>query len=120
MRGQWDWWLAGVAPGAAAPPAESPEWTRIDGPATAASALRERGLWSLDAAPRDFDAQDWWWRAQFDAPGATADAVLCADGIATDATAWLNGEQVLASDNMFTAHRCAVGPLLREQGNALL
>ncbi len=106
-------------------------WIPARVPGTAAGALREAGLWHTGDA-RDFDSDDWWFRASFDAeppmPGEEVDLRL--DGIATVAEVYLNGELVLASDSMFAPHavdvserlqssneiaiRCrALGPLLR-------
>jgi len=44
--------------------------------------------------------------------------VLGFDGLATLATIWLNGEQILSSDNMFLAHEVEVASL-RSSGNEL-
>jgi beta-mannosidase len=89
----------------------------IGGPATVADALRSSGRWSLDAAARDFDEDPWSFTARFDAPAGAA--ILGFDGIATCAEAWLNGERILSSTNMFVAHRCDVRTLLRPAGNEL-
>lgn len=65
---------------------------------------------------------DWLYRCNFDLPpdfsgsGATS---LCFDGLDTYATVWLNGEQILACDNMFIPHRLEVNKLLRPAGNQL-
>src|SRR5207253_7921124 len=107
------------SPGASSRPTPpTAGWLAIDGPTTVAAALRDAGQWSLDGPRRDFDDEDWWFRAQFDAqPG---DAVLGLDGIATCAQVWLNGERIAASTNMFVAQRCDVQALLRPTGNELL
>jgi beta-mannosidase len=85
-------------------------WIPARVPGTAAGALRDAGLWRA-GEPRDFDAEDWWFRTYFDAepvqPGE--EAVLCLDGIATVAEVYLNGERVLDSDSMFAAHALPVG-----------
>ena len=47
----------------------APEWIPCDGPMPAAAALRAAGRWDLDH-PRDFDADDWWYRCRFAAPDA--------------------------------------------------
>src|SRR5262249_3224700 len=90
-------------------------WQPAPVPGTAASALRAAGRWSLDAAPRRFDARDWWYRCRFTAapPNAGECVVLALDGLATIAEAWLNGELLLRSDNMFVAHQVDVGSRLR-------
>ena len=90
------------------------DWTNTTVPATAASALRSVGRWSLDGAPRRFDADDWWFRVRFDASAAGhAQSWLCFDGLATLADVWLNGVHVLTSDGMFTAHERRVDEHLR-------
>jgi beta-mannosidase len=90
--------------------------TRV--PGTAAAALRDAGLWRV-GEPHDFDAEDWWFRTSFDAqPVAAGEQVcLCLDGIATVAEIYLNGELVLESDSMFTAHALDVTARLRERNN---
>ena len=102
---------------------DSPEgWLDIVAPDTVASALRGRGLWSLDAPARNFDADDWWFRARFDAPahppGAGAPDLVFG-GLAGLCEVWLNGAPLLASHNMHLSHRCAA-PALQASGNELL
>lgn len=108
------WRLSAAEPGAPAPS----EGQDIAGPLTAAAALRERGEWSLDAPARDFDAQDWWFAATFDAPH-DGDLVLGFDGLATLADVTLNGEPLLQSRSMFLQHAVPVRGL-RERGNELV
>jgi beta-mannosidase len=93
-----------------APPREG-AWSAIAGPMTAAAALQHRD-------GRDFDDETWWWRARFDAPVNAQ--VLGLDGIATCAQAWLNGERIVSSANMFVRHRVDATKLLRSAGNELL
>jgi beta-mannosidase len=69
----------------------------------AAAALRAADRWDLDR-PRDFDAEDWWFRCVFAASSAQTRGRLRLDGLATVADAWLNGVHILHSDSMFTAH----------------
>jgi beta-mannosidase len=67
--------------------------------------LREAGRWSLDAAPFDFDASDWWFSTSL-APATGLQAPLLGlDGLATLAQVTLDGEPLLASRNMFRSHR---------------
>jgi beta-mannosidase len=59
---------------------------------------------------------DWIYRCSFQVPEDLLDAsavVLACDGLDTIATIWLNGAQVLVSDNMFVPHRVEVQSLLR-------
>ncbi|HQZ33479.1 MAG TPA: hypothetical protein PK020_03590 [Ilumatobacteraceae bacterium] len=70
-------------------------------PGTAADALREHEQWDLGKS-FDFDVDDWWFRTSF--PAEPGNARLRFGGLATVADAWLNGEHVLHSENMFLAH----------------
>ena len=113
------------APGQYASPAELPDgapWIQAGQIGPVADVLRKQGLWSLDAAARRFDADDWWFRLHFDVDdwSATQARVLGFDGLATVAEVWLNGQPILSSSNMFLAHRCPVSELLRPQGNELV
>ena len=83
-------------------------WLRVHAPTTVAECLRAANLWSLDAPPRRFDSEDWWYRLRFTAPPRQPleDLVLGFDGLATVADVWLNGKPLLSSDNMFLAHEC--------------
>jgi hypothetical protein len=63
---------------------------------------------------------DWLYRCSFDLPAEDRPALaLCFDGLDTFATVWLNGEQVLASDNMFVPQRVQIGHLARSGTNEL-
>lgn len=114
---QTGWSFCGTEPGATAPPRE--DFRTISGPLPVAAALCELGSWSLDGPPWDFDAQDWWYRAEFDRPDA-ARVVLGFDGIATRADLWINGQTLGASGNMFVAQRFEVSDALRPGLNELL
>lgn len=87
-----------------------------------AAALRELRLWSLDGPVMRFDAQDWWYRLEFDAPAASegGEVQLGFDGLATLATVWLNGAPLFASTNMFVSHVCDISERLMPAGNELL
>ncbi|HET8899138.1 MAG TPA: hypothetical protein VFN09_10240 [Rhodanobacteraceae bacterium] len=99
-----DGWRMAVCMPDAAPDAHT-EWLPATLPATVAGVLRAGGRWSLEET-RDFDRDDVWWQLDFEAaPGA---AVLGFDGLATLAEVWLDGALILASDNMFRAHRVPV------------
>ncbi|MDP3758995.1 MAG: glycoside hydrolase family 2 protein [Ramlibacter sp.] len=118
------WAIRECAPGTSAAELDAlpGAWLTIDEAMPAAASLRERGVWTLDGPARDFDASDWWYRVGFDAAEWVTDerVVLGFDGLATLATAWLNGQQLLESANMFLAHECDVTDLLRPAGNELL
>ncbi|HLG78189.1 MAG TPA: glycoside hydrolase family 2 protein [Ktedonobacteraceae bacterium] len=65
---------------------------------------------------------DWLYRCTFELPDDWTDMPsihLCCDGLDTYATVWLNGTQVLQSDNMFLSHRIPVKSLLRPGENSL-
>ncbi|HEY8050195.1 MAG TPA: glycoside hydrolase family 2 protein [Ramlibacter sp.] len=113
-----EWSICRGGPGPGEPPSDEGEWLAIDAPTTVADALRRVGRWSLDEPARDFDDETWWFRSRFEAPRDAA--VLAFDGIATSAQAWLNGERIVESANMFAQHRSDVRQLLRGSGNELL
>lgn len=98
-------------------------WRDIPVLTTVAAALRALGEWSVDGPQRRFDAEDWWYRLHFDSPPRRAGErrVLGFDGLATVATAWLNGRELLAGDNMFLAHEIELDDAwLRATDNELL
>jgi beta-mannosidase len=120
------WRVAASAPGALAGPgaldAAALDWVPATVPATAASALRAAGRFSLDGPPRRFDAEDWWWRARFpaSAAGPGAETWLCFDGLATLADVWLNGSALFSSDDMWLAHERRVDDLLAGDNELVL
>ena len=97
------------------------EWFDIVGPDTVAAALRAIGQWSLDSPAQAFDADDWWFRARFDAPPMAADVRGCLEfgGLAGPCEVSLNGEPLLQSSNMHLSHACDE-PALAANGNELL
>ncbi len=65
---------------------------------------------------------EWLYKCAFDLPADFGDAdemVLCFDGLDTLATAWLNGTQILVSENMFVPQRISVASLLHPGSNEL-
>ncbi|WP_133063905.1 glycosyl hydrolase 2 galactose-binding domain-containing protein [Arboricoccus pini] len=101
------WLLALVAPGAAARPSELPEgtaWQAAGAPGTAASALRDAGLLTLDR-PSPLHTQDVWYRCDLEGEGS---ALLRFEGLATETEVWLDDERVLHTDSMFKAHEVEV------------
>lgn len=113
-------WQLGSLPAGSA--ASDPErWIDVPILGPVAAVLRDAGAWSLDGAPRRFDAEDWVYRLAFDAApaGPGERVVLGFDGLATVATATLNGEALLASDNMFVGHEVDVGARLLPGRNEL-
>jgi beta-mannosidase len=92
-------------------------WCPAIVPGTVAASLRHDGRLDLETAP-DFDATDWWYRCRFSVDAANgARDVLCFDGLATLAEVWLNGSQILASDNMFLAHEVDVTAMLAREND---
>src|SRR5260370_29575091 len=66
--------------------------------------------------------RDWLYRCAFEVSREALDQAqldLCFDGLDTYATVWLNGEQILASDNMFVPQRAPVKDRLRAGRNEL-
>ncbi len=65
--------------------------------------------------------RDYLYRCRFDLPADAADgpASLCFDGLDTIATVWLNGREILRSDNMFVPREVEVGALLQPRENTL-
>ena len=119
-----NWSMCATLPGQqghSAPPSGQ-LWTPLRTLMPVAAALRDLKQWSFDAPVKRFDAHDWWYRLQFDAPESTRDGhtQLGFDGLATLATVWLNGAPLLASANMFVCHACEVGDRLTPAGNELL
>ncbi len=117
------WEITHTPPDAVSGPGEALcqlHWLPAPTLGTVAAILRDTGAWNFDT-PRRFDAEDWWYRLRFAAADAAADGprLLGFDGLATIADAWLNGEHLLASDNMFLSHAVPV-QLRSETDNELL
>ena len=89
-------------------------------PGTVAQALRAAGTWNLQT-PRDFDAEDWWYRCNFThAEVAGTRYILRLQGLATLAQVWLNGQPLLTSENMFHAHALDVTAQLRAHNELVI
>jgi beta-mannosidase len=105
------WAIAAAPPGRAQSPSDLDDldldWIPCDGPMPVAAALRAAGRWALDH-PRDFDAEEWWYRCRFPIRDPGARTRLRFEGLATIADVWLNGTHILRSDSMFLAHAVAV------------
>ena len=119
------WELRRTAPDLAASARDLPEmgWMPVDSVGTVAHCERASGRWSFDTqGAESFDAHDWWYRLRFDAEGdeGVSSPVLGFDGLATLSEAWLNGEPLLRSDNMFVAHEVDVAGRLRPRSNELI
>jgi beta-mannosidase len=119
----WEFAAGAGAPGAdPAAAGAGLRWSRAHVPGTVAASLRAANAWSLEAAPRAFDAEEWWYRIRFDAePVAPAErVVLGLDGLATLAEVWLNGMLVCTSANMFVEHRLDVSGLLSARNELVI
>ncbi len=90
-------------------------------PGTIASALRAARAWSLEA-PRDFDAEDVFYRCRFARPHAPPGSKfrLCFDCLATLADVFLNGEPLLSADNQFVRHAADVTAALRDDNELII
>ncbi|MFO7168546.1 MAG: glycoside hydrolase family 2 protein [Chloroflexota bacterium] len=124
------WQLKQRAPGAALDDAfaEDAGWITATVPGNVHTDLIAAGL-----LPDPFDGMneraaqwvgecDWLYRCDFELPEGFADAravALCCDGLDTFATVWLNGQQVIVTDNMFVPQRAEVRALLRPGRNQL-
>ncbi len=114
----WTWECRWNDPGSDVDVAEmsldDPSWVPAIVPGTAAGALRELGRWSWgDDDQGLLDGSDWWFRCRFDAPVGSPKGPwrLEFDGLATVTDAWLNGEPLLHSENMWVAHQVRVDHL---------
>ena len=96
-------------------------WFDAQVPGTAAAAMAAASAWTFDT-PRDFDADDWWFRCRVTCPErAPADRLLLRlGGLATLADVWLDGEHLLRSENMFLEHQVDIGGRLRPEGSDLV
>ncbi|HEY5312758.1 MAG TPA: glycoside hydrolase family 2 protein [Pirellulales bacterium] len=119
------WSCCAQPPGAIAHPdqlaAASVDWLPAAVPGTVAAALDACGRWSWDQ-PADIDAHDWWFRTSFQMPEQPAGHAchFHFDGLATLAEVWLNGQRLLATDNMFRAYRLDVSSQLAADNELVL
>ena len=100
-----DWDMTVTEASAWATPADctaDADWHPAPVPGTAAGALADAGLFSLDA-PTPLHDRDVWYLAHVEVqePGAYR---LIAPGLATVCEAWFDGEPVLISDSMYARH----------------
>jgi beta-mannosidase len=90
-------------------------------PGTAASALREQGVWRRGSGP-SLDAAEFWFRCGFDAEPAEPgeEIMLEMDGIATLSEVWLNGHLILKGHSMFASHCVDVSALIGGRNELLI
>ncbi|MFI3138279.1 MAG: hypothetical protein QX197_16005 [Methylococcaceae bacterium] len=120
-----DWYLAATPPALIADPSQLSRiesWLALPALGSVAAALRQLGQWSLDSAPRRFDAEDWWYRLHFNVleHKSSDTLILGFDGLATLADIWLNGNLLFSSSNMFVGHQHSVGHCLKAEDNELV
>jgi len=110
-----DGWQAAATPARSVlGPAELDEvgWFPAHVPGTAASALRDAGVWRQGVA-RDFDAEDWWFRTSLTRRrGPRRGGGAVPRWHRDRCRGLLNGQRVLESDSMFARHALDVGALL--------
>lgn len=99
------WNLILTEPGACAVPHDIPlsaQFIPAPVPGTVAAALEKAGLFDREN-PEPLNTRDAWYLCRlFDAePG---DAILRFEGLATLCHVFLNGQEILFSESMFTAH----------------
>jgi beta-mannosidase len=81
------------------------EWRPVRLPATVAQALGVVAEAGIDR--RDIDDSDYWFRTRFQSPAEPWS--LRFNGLATLCEVWIDGEQVLACDNMFVDYEYSAG-----------
>ncbi|MFK0334036.1 glycoside hydrolase family 2 protein [Rhizobium sp. NPDC090275] len=103
------WNLVLTEPGACANPHDLPlsaQFIPAEVPGTAAAALERGGLFDREN-PVPLDTRDAWYVCRlFDA--APGDAILRFEGLATLCHVFLNGQEILSSESMFTMHEVPV------------
>jgi beta-mannosidase len=101
------------------------DWFQTQVPGTIYQGLLEAGLIPDPYfGTNELDVQwvaeaDWLYRTRFDAPDLEPITELCFDGLDTFAVVWLNGHEILRTDNMFTPRRIDVSSLVRTKDNEL-
>ena len=118
------WEMAEVSAGAAAGPADlarlSPAWLPAQVPGTVASSLRAAGRFVAATADR-LDHSDWWYRCRIVRPAVPgALRSLRFPGLATLARVFLDGQELLASDNMFVGHEVELPASAPDESELLL
>jgi beta-mannosidase len=97
------WECAALPAGSIAHPEDlvgaAPDWVPAQVPGTVAGALRSVGR---PVRRDDLDRCDWWFRLRF--TGRPGPWLLELGGVATLGDAWLNGNHLVHSENMFRSH----------------
>lgn len=117
------WQLISTQPGAyanvdALAATDEVDWFTAPVPGTVAMAMSDREADRWQPAV-DYDAMDWWYQCRFQLNNKVDDERLSLNfaGLATLAEVWLNGEQVLSSNNMFRAYSVDVTECLQQQNH---
>jgi beta-mannosidase len=117
-----DWTCARSAPGEVNDPSQlidrSLDWIPLRVPGTVAAALVAHG--TLLADIRDLDADDWWFRCDFECSNPDVAHDVRLDGIATLGDVWLNGEHLLSTNNMFRGHWLDAGAAIRRSNQIVI
>ena len=107
--------LVSCAAGACATPSDAAPLfasaLTVKAPATVAAALAAAKRLELSAPP-DLDGTDHWFRTRLPDELTQGTHVLVCDGLATLCDAWVDGQHVLHSENMFRRHEVVL-PALR-------
>lgn len=115
-----DWTFREVAPRATWLPATVPGCVHLD--LRRAGRIPDPFFGTNELDLQWIEDRDWEYRATFTVPASVlAEEVveLCADGLDTVASVFLNGELIAETDNMFITHRWSVKPRLRRGRNEL-
>lgn len=94
-------------------------WRPISVPGTVAGALRDINELDIDRG-NNLDEREFVFRKCFQYNGATNDASLVFDGLATLCEVWLNGTHFLTTRNMFRRYTADVHDLLRTENELLI
>ena len=117
---QDNWELLSCAPGTYQQPAQLATrelpWLAAIVPGTVVATLQQHKLWDLDHLGDDVDALDWWYRCTFSVPAIEPGqrVLLKCAGLASIADIWLDGTQILHSEDMFCSSEVEITPLLHE------
>ncbi|GCE12855.1 glycoside hydrolase family 2 protein [Tengunoibacter tsumagoiensis] len=119
-----DWELLATEPGSYQNPQQLSaqaelEWLSTSVPGTALQTLQQHKRWDIER-PLNADTLDWWYRCSFTAPEQAEQSVLVFAGLASLATVWLNGQQILISENMFRRYEVEISALLQPENTLYL
>lgn len=93
-------------------------WLSAVVPGTVAQSLQQAKLWDVESR-QNFDESDFWYKTTF-SNESSGPARLDFSGLATIAEVWLNGKQILCSDNMFMSYQIDVSESIKQQNDLVL